>query len=144
MLLFLTGVPLAIYRRTSSDVTQEQERRVGWAFLLGAAALTFFATWANVAKVAPAVGHLFGATCRFPKSSFPCRYELSELFWFVFMLCMHPVLLAAALLYVNETDWEKKETVVSLLWSLMPLSILVYFANGVSRADYWFGGRGGG
>ena len=142
-LLFLAGIPTASYRLLNT-VTVEQERTYAWTFLIGAALLTAFTTWANFAEIGPDIGRL-SSTCRLPKSTFPCREELSHLFAFIFLLAFHPVLLAAALLYVNETDWKNKDTVKRWLWSLLVLSILIYCANGTFRTIYWFGGyRGGG
>ena len=143
-LLFLSGIPTASYRLASQTVSVEEDRRYGYAFLIGAAVLTAFTTLANCAEVAPDLKRLVSSTCHYPKSTFPCRSELTDLFAFVFLLAFHPVLLAAALLYVNETDWKDKDTIKRWLWSLLLLSVLIYCVNGLIRTNYWFGyGRGG-
>ena len=143
-LLFLGGIPTVSYRLASTSVTADQDRTVGYAVLVGAILLTAFTTWANFAEMGPDLGRLVSSTCRFPKSSFPCRTELTNLFGFVFLLAFHPILLTVALLAVNETDWKDKETIKRWLWSLLLLSILIYCANGLYRTNYWFGyGRGG-
>ena len=137
MLLFLGGIPAASYRLLTKP--QDQDDRVyGYAFLIGAALLTAFTTWANFAEMIPEFTRLV-STCRSPKSTFPCRAELTSLFWFAFLLAFHPVLLSAALLYVNETDWKDKETIKRWLWSMLILSVLLYCASGLQRTNYWFG-----
>jgi hypothetical protein len=137
--LFLTGIPTAGFRLASSSVTQEQERQYGWTFLIGAAILTMFTTWANVAEFVPHASRLFSGKCQYPNRVFPCRKELTALFAFIFLFAMHPVVLSAGLLYVNESDWKDKDTIKRWIWALLIVSVLIYCANGILRQGYWFG-----
>ena len=139
--LFLTGIPAAGFRLASSSVTQEQERQYGIAFLIGAAILTMFTTWANVAEFAPEAFRLFFGKCRYPSGAFPCRKELTDLFAFIFLFVMNPVVLSVVLLLVNETDWKDKDMIKRWIWALLIVSVLIYCANGMFRQQYWFGSR---
>lgn len=137
--LFLTGIPTAGFRLASSSVTQEQERQYGLTFLIGAAILTIFTTWANVAEFAPEAARLFSGKCSYPRGVFPCRKELTELFAFIFLFAMHPVTLSVVLLLVNESDLKDKDMIKRWIWALLIVSVLIYCANGVFRQRYWFG-----
>jgi cobalamin biosynthesis protein CobD/CbiB len=137
-LLFLSGIPAAGFRLSMPSVTQEQERTYGLTFLIVAAILTFFTTWANIAKFAPSAFNLFSMKCPNSRRAFPCRKELSELFLFIFLLAMHPVVLSAALLAVNESDWNNKEAIKKWIWGLLIVSVLIYCVNGLLRQSYWY------
>lgn len=136
-LLFLAGIPTASLRLTSTSVTPEQERTYAWAFLIGAAILTFFTTWANVANLGPDLARLLSNACK-KSYMFPCHDELRDVFGMIFVFAFHPVLLSALLLYVNDTDWKEKDTIKRWLWVLLIISVLIYCANGVFRYQYWF------
>ena len=137
-LLFLLGIPTIGFRLSSSTTTQEEERRYGLIFLIGVAVLTFFTSWANVAEFAPSLTRLFVTKCQYPRGAFPCRKELTDLFGFIFLTAMNPVVLTALLLIVNESELKDKDMIKRWIWSLLIVSILIYCGNGLMRQQYWY------